>query len=291
MKHCSQDRTRMVRPRHMALWLLVLVTSASGASCPQFLNTYTPPAARALPAGPTLSQITAVVNDNSNKVVSLYTDDASISVPRAPTIRASLALDRPLRFRLRGETRLTGPEVDLGSNEELFWFWVRRDPSQAVYHCRHDQFHSSSAAMVLPVEPHWLIEALGLVYFDPALAHQGPFPAGQGRLQILTPLETPRGQMTKVTVIDEARGWVLGQHLYDARNQLVASALAGQHQRDPLSEVTLPSRVEIHWPATQFSMRIELKNVAINQLPRNQDLLWSLPDYQGYTPVDLARWR
>ena len=95
--------------------------------------------------------------------------------------RANIALERPRRFRLRADTMITGPEVDLGSNDELFWFWVRRSPEPAVYFCRHDQFSSSVARQVLPVEPEWLIDALGVATLDPAGDHSGPVAVGQGR--------------------------------------------------------------------------------------------------------------
>ena len=41
------------------------------------------------------------------------------------------------RCGCRRRTALTGPEVDLGSNDELFWFWVRRNEPPAVYFARH----------------------------------------------------------------------------------------------------------------------------------------------------------
>lgn len=272
----------------LPLALVVVLTAASGASCPQFLRTYAPPTARVLPPTATLADVMHVVNDNSARVQSLYTTDASISVPHSPTLRASLALDRPRRFRLRAETGLTGPEVDLGSNDTLFWFWVRRSQPPALYFCRHDQFQASAARNILPVEPEWLIEALGVTSFDTALPHRGPFSVGLGRLQVETPLGTPQGPLTKVTIVDASQGWVLAQHLYDERNQRLASAMASQHQRDPATGVTLPGRVEIQWPATQFSLTIDLASVRVNQLPANADALWVLPSYPGYNAVDLA---
>ncbi len=52
--------------------------------------------------------------------------------------------------------------LDVGSNSELFWFWVREAPTRAVLFSRHDQFAQSAAAQILPIEPTWLPEALGL---------------------------------------------------------------------------------------------------------------------------------
>ena len=200
--------------RVFSLLMLVSLTAASGASCPQVVRQYAAPAPRALPPSPTLEQVIAVVNENSSQIQSFSANQATITAPGAPTLRANLAMEQPGRFRLRAETSLTGPEVDLGSNDELFWFWIRRNPENAVYYCRHDQFDQSNAKQMIPIAPGELVEALGLAQFDPSLPHQGPFNRQDGLLEIRTIRETPVGPSTKVTVIDPARGWVLQQNVF-----------------------------------------------------------------------------
>jgi hypothetical protein len=273
----------------LLLATLLLVFCTSGAGCPSFLTAYSPVMPRVLPATPTLAEVTAVVNGNSGQIQSLYTTDAEIYSPGAPKARANIAIDRPRRFRLRADTMLTGPEVDLGSNDELFWFWVRRAPEPAIYFCRHEQFATSAARSILPVEPEWLIDALGITTIDPAGEHTGPVQVGQGRLRIETRLPRPAGDFRRVMVIDDARGWVLEQHLYDPSGQLLASALLSGHRRDPLANVVLPRTVKIIWPSTKFEMTIELNSVTVNQLSGDPQQLWAMPSYGPTTPpVDLA---
>lgn len=283
---------RRFRLPRSALPLVIVLFSASGATCPQFVNTYGVAQPRVLPPTATLADVIATINNNSAKIQSLSTDDATISSGLMPSLRAHLYFDRPRRFRLLGETLLTGPEVDLGSNDDLFWFWVKRNPQPAVFYCRHDQFETSLARNLLPVEPQWVIEALGIVTLDPAGQHSGLVRSGQGRLRFETAVDTVHGRMTKVTEVDESQGWIVGQHLYDSQRQLVASALASNHAREPVSSVALPARIDIQTPATQaspqFSLRLDLRGVRINQLPANQDQLWTLPSYQGATPINLA---
>jgi hypothetical protein len=196
-------KTLLQKPA-LALAAVVTLVAASGASCPSFVNCYSPPMVRVLPTAPTLADVMTAVNDNSAKVTSLYTTDASIYVPGAPTLRANLAVERPRKFRLRADTALSGSEVDLGSNDELFWFWIRRSEPPALYLCRHDQFAASAARQIVPVEPEWLIEALGVTTLDPALRHEGPSPVGQGRLRIVTHLPGPQGDLQRVMIVDAA---------------------------------------------------------------------------------------
>ncbi|MBI2824778.1 MAG: hypothetical protein HYX69_08835 [Planctomycetia bacterium] len=286
--HHSAARTALRRPAWLAPLLLVVAFCASGASCPGFLDPYSPALPRVLPTAPTLNDVIAVVNSNSSRIQSLYTTDAQIYVPGAPMTWANIAIDRPRRFRLRAETRLTGPEVDVGSNDELFWFWVRRSSQPAVYYCRHAQFATSIARQLLPVEPAWLIDALGVASLDPAGEHSGPIPVGQGRLRIETRLPRPEGDLRRIMIVDDARGWVLEQHLYDAAGRPLASAIMSGHRPDPVANVILPRQVKIIWPPTRFEMTIELNNVLVNQLGGDPQQLWSMPGYTGYTAVDLA---
>lgn len=272
----------------LGLMVFLGLFATSGASCHNYVRQFGQPAVRVLPPTASLEQVIDVVNRNSAAIYAFSSTEASISSPGMPTLRANVAFHRPQRFRLRAQTAMTGAEVDLGSNDELFWFWVRRSERPAVYFCRHDQFATSAARQSIPIDPSWLVEALGVVEFDPALPHQGPYPLPGDRFEIRTVRETPQGPVTKSTVIDAVRGWVVEQHLYDAAGQRMASAVAEQHRRDPLTNLVMPRVVKIDSPQAEFSMRVNLGNVQINRLSGNPAELWSMPRYPGAAMVDLG---
>jgi hypothetical protein len=270
--------------------LALALATCCGAGCQQMManlnQSYQP---RALPPNATREQVIAVVNEQTANLHSVYTTEASISVPLLPAFRSSLALERPRRFRLKAElTGLTGPEADVGSNDDLFWLWVRRNQPPALYFCRHDQFATSSARRLLPIEPDWLIEALGVTSFAPGEDPQGPYPVRAGRLEMRSVRYMADGPVTKLTVVDDARGWVLEQHLYDQRGQRLASATASEHRRDPTTGVTLPHHVEIQWPAAQLTLKVDIRNLEINTLGANAAHLWQMPAFDGYANVDLG---
>jgi hypothetical protein len=273
--------------RRLMLLVVVGLLGLSGASCPRMMQR-TPALPRVLPPAAPLEQVIQAVNQNSQQIQSFSTNTATLSGPGWPTLRANIAFQRQRMFRLRAETGLTGPELDVGSNDQLFWFWVRRNQPPAVYFCRHEQFATSRARQMIPIEPDWLIDALGASGFDPALPHQGPYPSGGDRVSIRTIRETPEGPTTKVTVVDAVRAVVLEQHLYDAQGRLRASAVAAGHRRDPLSGLVLPATIHINCPVAQFKMRIDLGSVQVNQLTGNPAELWSMPSYAGSPPTDLS---
>ncbi len=276
--------------RRCRLLLVALagLVGLGGLGCRSGAPFYASPPAPALPPTPTLEQIIQTVNANSSRIQSLSTSDATLSGPEFPALRASLAFERPRRLRLRAETALTGPELDLGSNDEVFWFWVRRSHPPAVYYCRHDQFETSPARSMFPVRPQWLIDALGVDMLDPNLPHQGPIAAANGRYEIRTVRQTTDGQTTKVTVVDGMRGLVVEQHLYDVQGRLLASSIVTQHRRDPLTGVYVPQILDIRSPSAQFSMKLDLGTVVVNRLAGDPALLWAMPTHGGLQPIDLC---
>jgi hypothetical protein len=284
------NRTLFMNGYRVGLPLLVVVglLGLSGAGCPRMMAQWTTPAPRVLPASPSLEQVIQAVNRNSAQIQSYWTSSATLTGPGWPTLHADIAFQRPRLLRLRAATGLTGAELDLGSNQEIFWIWLRRNQPPAVYFCRHEQFAASRARQMIPVDPDWLLEVLGPPEIDPALPHQGPFPAPGGRLQIRTIRETPDGPTTKITLVDAASAWVMEQHVYDAHGKLRASAVTEGYRRDPLSGLFVPAAIRLDCPAAQFSMRIDLGNVQVNQVPGNQGELWAMPNYPGAPPVDLA---
>ncbi len=277
------------------LLVVLLLFCGSGATCSRsfrnpFATTLGPPAPEVLLPGSSLEQVIAAVNQNSSRIISYQTNNASITVPGMPAIpllRGNIAIQRPGRVRLQASTALTGPEVDLGSNEELFWFWTRRNDPPALYFSRHDQFVGSAAQQLMPVEPGWLLDALGMTQFSPNDHHTGPLPHGNGTVEIHTVMQTRSGTMTKSTVIDARRAWVLEQHVYDTSGTLLASAVARSHRFYPGMGVSLPQEVEIRMPVAQMSLSIDVGTVAINQVANNP-ALWSLPVMSGYPQVDLG---
>src|SRR4029077_11724827 len=108
---------------------------------------------------------------------------------------------------------------------------------------RHDQFAMSNARQIMPVEPEWLLEAVGLARIDTTQPIEGPTPVGNMRLQLRSHQPSTLGDLTKVTVVDAWDGTVLEQHLYDPAGQRLATAITSSYKRDPISGAALPKSI------------------------------------------------
>jgi hypothetical protein len=281
------------------LWLstAVCLFAGSGATCQRQMLTNpfatpVPMAPMVLMEGATREQIVAAVNQNSARIQSLTVTGATITVPDMlglPLLSGNIAAERPGRFRLTAGTAVTGPEIDLGSNDELFWLWVRRNQPPGVYYCRHAQFATSNIRQMMPVEPSWLLAALGMVDIDPASVFNGPVPHGAGMVELRTWLPSASGTLQRVLVIDARRALVVEQHVYDqAGRTLLASAVAESHQYYELEKIALPQAVSIRLPTANLALRINLGNVRINQLSADRAQLWTMPTFDGSPQYDLG---
>src|SRR3954469_1750908 len=286
---------RFTKPLGSLLAVAVLL-SASGATCQRqmMMNPFAAPgpaAPQILMEGATRDQIVAAVNQNSSRIQSITATGVTITIPDMlglPLLSGNMAAERPGRFRLTAGT-IAGQELDIGSNDELFWMWVRRNQPPALYFCRHAQFANSNIRQFMPIEPAWLLAAMGIVDIDPASVFDGPLPSarGQGTLELRSWLPSASGRLQRVTVVDARRAWVVEQDVYDqSGTTLLASARADSHRYYEREQVSLPERVTVQLPTANLRMTINLGVVQINQLAPNSGQLWTLPE--GHQQVDLG---
>jgi hypothetical protein len=274
---------------HRSLLMLITVAglfALSGANCPSWTRQRQPALPPVLPPNPTLEQVIDVVNRNNGQIQCFASNQATLSSPGMPSLRTNIAFQRPGSFRLRA-SYIAGAELDLGSNDAEFWFWIRRNDPPGVYFCRHDQFAASPARQMIPIQPDWLIDALGVSTFDPSLPHQGPFLLN-GMQEIRTVKETAEGPITKITHIDPSQGWVLEQIIYDAQSRELVRSEATGYRRDPRSGLWMPRIVKVNCASANFQMQLDLGNVEINVPPASPAETFARPAMQNAPAVDIG---
>lgn len=282
---------RPTRSIRLTVFAGLIVLSATGCHWDRFFRrNLTEPPPLAFAAHPSQDEALTAINANSARIQTLQSEGATVSVPGAPSIGAEIALARPQSLRFRAGTTLLGPELDLGSNDQLFWFWAARAPEPALFYARHDQFAASRAQQMFPIAPSWLIEALGVVQVDPVTVIEGPIASGQDRAQIKTTMTDGGRQYTRLLQIHDRYGWVLEQHLFDDGGQRVATARLSQHEYYPLDGVSLPKRIEVEMPQGRMQFQVDVARWIVNQLPTESQNLFELPRAQlsNYPLVDLA---
>jgi hypothetical protein len=279
--------------RQLALLLAALAACSNGVGCrwnQWLLRGPAEPPPIAFNSLPNPFEAVTAVNANTQRVQSLQSQGASHSNPGVPAISTVIAIERPRKLRMKAGTQLLGPELDLGSNNELFWLWAARLPDSSVFFARHDQFAASRARQMLAVEPAWLIEALGLVEIDPASVIEGPYADGADRLKLRTTLATAGGQHTRLLILHNKYAWVLEQHVYDEQGQLVASAFNSNHEYRAIDGVSLPKKIAVQMPEGLLRLQLDIDRWNINQPLNDPQATFELPRSQlgNYPFVDIA---
>lgn len=244
-------------------------------------------------ATPTLQEITAVVNRTAN-IRQLSSNSASVdvlSMPAVPQLNATLSLERDRKFRLRASMPvMVVAGIDLGSNDEMFWFEVPEGMSKTLYYARHDQYRQQLNRAILPVDPTWVMDALGLVQIDPATVVAGPVQRADGKLEIRSTIAMPSGMYQRVCLIEPQLGYVTDQFLEDPSGRQVARTHASNHRYNEQAQCSLPHKVELHlMPAVgpPLSMQIEIGSYVVNQLLSSDPQLFTMPSSASQA-VDLT---
>ena len=253
-------------------------------------------------APPSLEQVVTAVNNNSNRIQQLHSNDVQLTIP-GQIGRLSATLDyeqspvpyeTPGRFRLGGEA-LGSRQLDLGSNGDVYWMWVKQNRPPTVLWGKHAEFYRSAAQSVLPVPPSFIVDALGVVSIDPNTLIVDQLYASSsgvpGVLELRTRIPTPRGDLTRVLHVDEARAAILQQAVYDTNvtpPRLLAVADASDFVYDNQHGVTLPRRIKVQLPPAGLAFNFNVGSYTINQPVAEPDTLWSMPTFRGHQYLDLS---
>lgn len=202
------------------------------------------------------------------------------------SLSAMLAVEQPQRFRLWASSPL-GPEVDFGSNDERFWFWVKRNEQKNIFTVRHDQYEAMGSQLNIPFEPGWLLEALRVVPLnDKELSIQKE---GQNspNVKLISDRLLPNGKLVqKILIVNLCTGHIIEQSLYDSQGQRIATATLGEYRTCGTSNAVLPHVIKLDWPQAGLAMTMTMSQISVN--PGVPGDVWELPQIPGYPVLDLA---
>jgi hypothetical protein len=272
--------------RNFIAWLSVVGTLlvSGGATCNRQsvkVNPLPPP--QVFSGVPTVDELAAVLN-RTDGITQLSSNSVSVEVPtmaNVPRLSATLAINRPRDFRMRASVPiLLGSGIDLGSNHEMFWFEVPEAMTQTLYYARHDDYQRQAVRSILPVDPSWFVDALGLVHLDPAQVVEGPILRTDGRLEVRSMMPYPDGLYSRVCIVEPNAGYVTDQILYGPNGKLIAGASASNHRFYSEQQCALPHAVHVRLipdGGPPLELKLSIGNYTINQLLSGDPQLFTMP--------------
>ncbi|MBC8114216.1 MAG: hypothetical protein H7062_07555 [Candidatus Saccharimonas sp.] len=234
---------------------------------------------------PQVEEVVDHLNRNVDKLQAWRANSVRIRANNMP-LSGTLAVERGRHLRLVVNS-IAGNEVDMGSNDDLFWIWAKRMPPPEYVYCRHEHTEAVRQAMGIPFEPEWLMQALGVSPLQ-SVGTKLEIEPTLRQARLVQQVTSAHGQpLRKVILVDLPRGLILEHSVYDYNGKPIAVARLDEHQLDKASGVVLPRRVKLDWPQSDMSLVMNLGQVEIN--PKGiPSQIWDMPAMKGYQVVDLG---
>lgn len=174
--------------------------------------------------------------------------------------------EKSAKFRMFIESRF-GTELDLGSNDEWFWYWSKRDKRPSLYYATHEDYKKTR--LKTPFNPDFIRQSLGLEVLG-----------NDGRV-----LES------EDVIVMQYRRWnsmnepVLFQVFIDKSQKRVTGTLITTPDGKPLAsseiqafENGLPSQMLYMWYEEGKTVQFDLSHPRANTTISGDK--WTMPSYQ-----------
>ncbi|MBA4030035.1 MAG: hypothetical protein C0478_03950 [Planctomyces sp.] len=233
----------------------------------------------------TADDYVAHINQNVDRIDGWRAGRVHIRANHIP-LSADIAVQKSNLLRI-SVTSALGQEVDLGSNDEIFWFWAKRNDPPDLMFARHEQMAEIQQRMPIPFEPAWLMEALGVAPMEPESVTLNR--SGDDRTAALTTSHlSPSGiPIRKVVTVDACHGLVLEHGLYDPQGRVIAQGRLKNHFRDQHSGAILPRQMTLDWPLAQMNMVLTFDKIEVNPAGVPEQV-WQPPEMPNTRLVNMA---
>jgi len=249
----------------------------------------TPPCT--LPADLAKPQLISYLNRNISALQAWRSTDVRITTAGPGgvpiTLHAEIAAQSPRNFRLIASS-ISGNEADLGSNNERFWFWMRRNKDRHVFTATHSQIEQTQERLMIPFRPDWLMEVLGVVPLDDQQFEMQQTTDPKTVKLISERLSSSGRLVRRVIVVDVCHGHILSHNLQNENGTILARAGLSDYRVDEATGLSLPHRINLRWPRAGLRLTMRLGNVEVNPGTMPQQT-WQLPTIPGYSLFDLGR--
>jgi len=267
-------RGKRMRSVQICLGLALLV---GAAGCPPEgrFNLLRPTGLGPLPAEvPTKEDLVQYLNYNSSNIPGLQSDDVSLTCYNGPVgvpVGAMLRCQGPRNFRMKA-TAFGSEEVDLGSNDQEFWYWIRRGDKYQFF-CSYQALENGHVKYTpFPFQPGWVMEAMGMGKYGPSEKYE--LAVEKEQLKLIEKTKSPQGLPVRKVIVFRRRA-AQGRDaqvtdfllLDDATDKEVCAAHISQVQIDRATGTILPYRVDMRWPEMKLRMTMKLDGVGVNPNP------------------------
>jgi hypothetical protein len=199
---------------------------------------------------------------------------------------------KPRNFRLQAKV-LSQPMVDIGSNNDEFWYWIGKNEPPYLFHCSYEAL-ARGVNVPFPFQPDMIVTALGIASYDPAKPYKLNVPPNAGYFELIEPATSPQGQPIQKVVVFRRTNvvppepQVIAYALRDDKGKPICIANIKSVQQNRETTAILPREVSFDWPAMKLKMTLKMNDMQVVKM--NDEMAGRVFTRRGlnYQAYDLA---
>jgi len=211
------------------------------------------------------------LNKNSAYISGIQSDDVSLTCYNGGipvTVSGRLRAQGPRNFRMTADV-FGNREVDLGSNNQEFWYWIRQGEKAQVF-CSYQALEEGRVKqMPFPFQPAWVLEAMGMGNYGSADKYE--LVTEPEYWKLIERTKSPQGQPVKKIIVFNRRSSPANSEQPQIKEFLLQDEATGKTicsahiTRKQKNYHTLPREMELKWPAQNLTLKLRLDGVQVNQ--------------------------
>jgi hypothetical protein len=207
----------------------------------------------------------------------------------------ALVCEKPRNFRMRASV-LGSQQIDIGSNNDELWFWIKQANPPHQYICSHADLANGKASLPFPFDPSMVLSALGMAEYDTAVKYDLKTYENSHELSWDTisadgrPVRRTVAFHRKPLAANSDKAQVFGHVVKDLKtDKVICQARVEKVYRDRKGAV-VPSVVIISYPAEKAVVRLMLSGIEVNTVtPEDSKLSFTRQPIPGAQVYDLGK--
>jgi len=209
----------------------------------------------------------SALNEKNAQIHSIKYNQFKIKTSENPIrLVGFIAYEKPQKFRMMIYSILV-QESDIGSNDEIFWFWSRRMRNPSLYWAKHEDVNKTRLKPLF--RPDWIMDSLGINFVENAASV-----SRDGKYYKI--LERTRGvggkEFLKITLINPQELRIVGIYLHDYSKLIASTEIKDIYL---VNGYAVPKRIVMTWHEENVYIEWNMPQPQINL--SFEEGLWEKP--------------
>ncbi len=180
-------------------------------------------------------------------------------------LRGEIFFEKEKNFRMKIQS-LVDYEGDIGSNQEVFWFWFKRMKPSALHFAKHEDLQKTK--LRTPFNPYWIMQTLG---FNEITLNESSKILETSENWLIEDITKDSNNKTtlKITFLDKKFGRIKGYVLQDKQKTIAASVIL-EYQ-----DMIIPKKILYAWYEENIFMLLEFEEYETNRVIDPK--MWIMP--------------